>query len=124
MVIFDTSVLVDAIKKKKAARALIESYSGKELIATTIINKYEVLRGVAQKDENLVSEWLDQFIIYDFEDSAQREAVAIYKGLVAKGKIVSEFDVLIAGISTANNETLVTSDKDFLNLQNPRIIVL
>ena len=124
MVIFDTSVLVDAIKKKKTARALIESYNGKELIATTTINKYEVLRGVTEKDERLVSEWLDQFVIYDFEDSALKEAVAIYKGLIAKGKIVSEFDVLIAGISAANDETLVTSDKDFLNFQSPRIIVL
>ena len=124
MVVFDTSLLVDAIRKKKAAHDLIESYAGKERIATTTINKYEVLRGVTEKDASLVSQWLDQFIIYDLEDSSLRISVTIYKELGSTGKMVSELDVLIAGISAANHETLVTRDRDFLNIKSPKIIVL
>jgi predicted nucleic acid-binding protein len=38
--------------------------------------------------------------------------------------MVNELDILIAGIAAANNETLVTKDKDFLNFENAKIIVL
>jgi predicted nucleic acid-binding protein len=124
MVVFDTSLLIDAIRKKKAALNLIASYAGKERIATTAINKYEVLRGVTEKDASLVSQWLDQFVIYDLDDSALKEAVTIYKELASRGKMVSELDVLIAGISAANHETLVTKDRDFSSIQSPKIIVL
>lgn len=124
MVVFDTSLLIDSIRKKKSALDLIASYAGKERIATTAINKYEVLRGVTEKDANLVSELFDQFVIYDLDDSALREAVIIYKELAIRGKMVSELDVLIAGISAANHETLVTRDRDFLNMHSSKIIVL
>ncbi len=124
MVVFDTSLLIDAIRKKKAALDLIASYAGKERIATTAINKYEVLRGVTEKDASLISQWLDQFVIYDLDDSALKEAVTIYKELASREKMVSELDVLIAGISAANHETLVTKDRDFSSIQSPKIIVL
>ena len=124
MVIFDTSLLVDAIRKKKEARNLIESYSKNERIATTVINKYELLRGVPEKEVGLVSEWLSQFVIYEFEEPALRETITAFKKLASKGKMVSELDVLIAGITAANDEVLVTRDKDFLNFGDPKIVVL
>ncbi|HMK95068.1 MAG TPA: type II toxin-antitoxin system VapC family toxin [Candidatus Limnocylindrales bacterium] len=124
MVIFDTSLLVDAARKKKEVRNLIESYSKNERIATTVINKYELLRGVPEKEVGLVSEWLSQFVIYEFEETALRETITAYKKLARKGKMVSELDVLIAGITVANDEVLVTRDKDFLNFGDPKIVVL
>lgn len=124
MVVFDTSILVDALKKKKETRNLIEEFAKNERVATTVINKYEILRGVTEKDAGLVSEWLDQFVIYDFEDTALMEAVTAYKKLADKGKMVSELNVLVAGIAIANNETLITRDKDFLNFESTKIIVL
>jgi predicted nucleic acid-binding protein len=108
MVVFDTSLLIDAIRKKKAALDLIASYVGRERIATTVINKYEVLRGVTEKDASTVSQLFDQLIIYDLNDSALGEAVTTYIELASRGKMVSELDVLIAGITAANHETLVT----------------
>ena len=38
--------------------------------------------------------------------------------------MVNELDLIIAGITLANNETLVTKDKDFLNFENNKIIVV
>jgi predicted nucleic acid-binding protein len=124
MVVFDSSIIIDALKKKKIAIELIESYSGKELIATTVINKYEILRGTSEKDASLVSGLLSQFIILDLEDSAVDEMVKIYKKLAAKGKMVNEFDLLIAGIVAVNDETLLTKDKDFLNLESSSIMIM
>ena len=124
MVVFDSSLLIDALRKKKAALDLIDHYSEKERLAITIISKYEILRGAKEKNMNLINGLLSRFFIYDFEDSSLREAVRIYRKLKAKGKIVSELDVLVAGIAATNNETLITRDKDFLNFENERISVV
>jgi predicted nucleic acid-binding protein len=124
MVVFDSSLIIDALRKKKAALELIESYSRKEQIAITAINKYEILRGTSEKNESLTSEFLSGFVIYDFDDFALDEAVNAYKRLKEKGKMVNEFELLIAGIVTAHNETLITADRDFLNFESTKIIVL
>ena len=124
MVIFDSSIIIDALRKKKSAKELIESYAEKEQIAITVISKYEILKGTTEKDADLVSGLLNQFVIYDFEDSVVVEAVKAHKKLVGKGKMVNELDVLIAGIAATNNETLITKDNDFLNFESAKIIVL
>ena len=124
MVVFDSSLIVDALRKKKAVMDLIESYSRKERVAITVISKYEILRGTSEKNVSLVSELLNQFVIYDFEDFAIAEVIKAYKKLKEKGKIINELDLLIAGIVAANNETLITRDRDFLNLGSAKIVVL
>ena len=124
MVIFDSSIIVEAIRKNKAARALIESQAENGRIAITIITKYEILRGTDKEDLSLISKWLNQFIIYEFDDLALAEAVKAYKKLKEGGKLINEFDVLIAGIASANNETLITKDKDFSNFEDPKITIL
>ncbi len=124
MVVFDSPIIIDALRKKKTALELIKSCSRKDQIAITVISKYEILRGASEKNLVLVSEFLSQFVIYDLEDSVVREAVKAYKKLAENGKMANELDILIAGIAAANNETLVTKDKDFLNFENAKIIVL
>lgn len=124
MVVFDSSIIIDVLRKKNSAKELIESYAEKEQIAITVISKYEILRGTNEKDATLVSGLLSQFVIYDFEDTVVKEAVKAHKKLAEKGKMINEFDVLIAGIVAANNETLITKDKDFLNFESAKIIVL
>lgn len=124
MVVFDSSILIDVLRKKNFAKDLIESYAEKEQIAITVISKYEILRGTTEKDAALVSGLISQFVIYDLEDSVVKEAVKAYKRLAEKGKMVNELDILIAGIVAANNETLITKDKDFLNFESAKIIVL
>jgi predicted nucleic acid-binding protein len=124
MVVFDSSIIIDVLRKKKFAKDLIESYTEKERIAITVVSKYEILRGTTEKDAALVSGLISQFVIYDFDDSVVKEAVKAHKKLAEKGKMINELDVLIAGIVAANNETLITKDKDFLNFESPKIIVL
>jgi predicted nucleic acid-binding protein len=124
MVIFDTSLIVDASRRKKYALDLIESYSGKERIATTVITKYEMLRGATKQDASFISELLKKFLIFDFGEDAADEAVKAYQTLSARGKMINELDLIIAGIAAANNETLITKDKDFLNFESSKIIVL
>jgi predicted nucleic acid-binding protein len=124
MVIFDTSIIVDASRKKQEALDLIESYMGKEKIATTVISKYEMLRGATEHDSSFVSQLLEKFVIYDFEDYVVKEVVNAYKKLAQMGKMINELDIIIAGITFANNETLITKDKDFLKFESEKIIVI
>ena len=124
MVVFDTSLLIDASRKKKYVFDLIGSYLGKERIATTIITKYELLRGASKRNLSFVLELLSRFVVLDLGEAAVDEAVKAYKNLSEKGKTISELDFLIVGIAVANNETLVTGDKDFLKLKSDRITVL
>jgi predicted nucleic acid-binding protein len=124
MVIFDTSVIIDASRRKKYAMDLIETYSGKELIATTIITKYEMLRGATKQNIGFISELLQRFIIFDFGEDAVDETIKAYQSLSEKVKMINELDLIIAGIAAANNETLITKDKDFLNFESNKITVL
>jgi len=124
MVIFDTSLMVDASRKRKYALDLIATYSEKERLATTIITKYEMLRGAPEQYIELVSNLLNRFVILDFGNGALDATVKVYKNLRGKGKLINELDVMIAGIAAANNETLITRDKDFLNFESNKIIVL
>jgi predicted nucleic acid-binding protein len=124
MVVFDSSIVVDVMKKNKAARALIESHTENGRIAITIVTKYEILRGTDKEDLNLVSKWLNQFIVYDFDDHAIAEVVKAYKKLKEHGNLINEFDMIIAGIATANGETLITKDRDFLKFNDPKIKVI
>ncbi len=124
MVIFDTSLIMDASRRKKTALDLIDSYLGKERIATTIVTKYEMLRGTKTQDAGFVLELFKKFFIFDFDEDAMNETVKAYQKLSAKGRMINELDVIIAGIAAANNETLLTKDKDFLKLESNKIIVL
>jgi len=44
--------------------------------------------------------------------------------LAQKGRMINELDLIIAGIALANNETLITKDRDFLNFESEKIIVI
>lgn len=124
MVLFDTTIMVDALRNNKDALRTIEAYSGEELLATSIITKYEIMRGVTKKGANIAAELLERFVILDFDEVALVEAVKIYQSLSAEGKMISELDIMIAAIAVANDEVLITRDKDFANLNNSKIIVL
>jgi len=123
MVVFDTSLLIDAARGKKYVLDLLDSYE-RERIATTVITEYELLRGGTNQNLEFILELLDRFEVLDFGEEAVKESVKAYKSLKAKGKMINELDFLIAGIAAANNETLVTRDKDFLKLESSKIVVL
>ncbi len=121
MVIIDTSILIEISRKNKTALDLIESYKGKGQIATTVVTKYEMLRGANEKDQPFITELLDKFLIYEFNENAVSEAVHTYKKLRTQGEMINELDIIIAAIAMANNETLLTKDKDFKKLKNDKI---
>ncbi len=113
MVIFDTSVLIKALRGEKDATSIIESYTDKEEAAITVVNKYELLKGRRFLDNKIADLLISSLKVYCFDEAEAEEAARIYKGLKNSGTMINELDIVIAGIAIANNETLVVDDKDF-----------
>ncbi len=124
MVVFDTSILIDAMSGVGRAVAAIESYKGKEDAWITVVTKYELLRSRRGIDAQTAELLVESMNVYYLKDAEMRKSVEIYNALRANGTPINELDVLIAGIALANNQTLVTSDRDFekVKLQGVRVV--
>jgi len=62
--------------------------------------------------------------VCSFDRPAARKAALIYKRLREAGKMISENDLLIAGISLANDEVLLTRDQKFGNIDDVNIKIV
>ncbi len=119
MTILDTDIIVALLKGTPGAIQKITSIEEKgETISTTIITVYELLKGAYLSlmcEENLakVTDSISNLQILDLTFNACQEAAKIYKELKNKGHMVGEFDILIAAITRANQEELVTRDENF-----------
>jgi predicted nucleic acid-binding protein len=119
MTILDTDIIVALLKGTPDAIQKITSIEEKgEIISITIVTVYELLKGAylsRRCDENLakVSDAISSMQILDLTFKACEEAAKIYKELKNKGTMVGEFDILIAAITRANQEELVTRDEHF-----------
>jgi len=128
LVVLDTDILVSLLKGTPDAIERIRTFqeSGNE-ISTTMITAYELVKGAyisSRSDTNLVKvrESLSNLRILDLSIGAAEEAARIYKELRDKGKIVGEFDLLIAGIVQFHDEGLVTRDAHFKMIRGIKLI--
>ena len=89
-----------------------------ERIATTIITAYELLRGAyisSDPEKNLaeVQQLLCNVEVLELTLQACEQASKIYRDLRKRGRLIGEFDVLIAGIARIQAEPVVTRDEHF-----------
>jgi predicted nucleic acid-binding protein len=111
----------DAVEK---IRSLQESGNR---ISTTIITAYELLKSAqisSKPDENLtkVRESVSNLLVLELSFAAAEEASRIYKDLRDRGRLIGEFDVLIAGIVKFNDESLVTRDEHLRPIRGIKLI--
>jgi len=118
-VILDTDTLIALLNGEPDADKAIRSLEEKdEQVATTIISAYEIIRGAyvsSSPERNIaeVNELLLNIEILDLTLKACEEASKIYKDLRKKGRLIGEYDVLIAGIAQAHSMTIMTRDAHF-----------
>ncbi len=124
MTCLDTDILIGLLKGDKEAITTISKLqrSG-EILKTTIITVYELLKGAmvsSKPQENLaiVRDMLSNLSILTLSYGSCEEASKIYKNLKNRGKIMGEFDILIAAIVKNNNETLISRDRHFQLIEN------
>ena len=117
--ILDTDILVALLKgEAEANKAMERLEEDGERAATTMLTAYELLRGAyvssnPQKNLAEVKELLSNMEIYDLTMQACDEASTIYRDLRKEGRLIGEFDTLIAAIAKTNTQTLLTRDEHF-----------
>jgi tRNA(fMet)-specific endonuclease VapC len=92
-----------------------------DTIAVTTITVYELLKGAqlsSRQKENLlyVTEAISSVQILDLSNDACLEAAKIYCTLKEEGKLIGEFDILIAAIAKTNGEAILTRDQHFKSI--------
>jgi predicted nucleic acid-binding protein len=96
----------------------------KEQIKTTNITEYELLKHKSEIRRHAAEIFLSGVTVCPFDRNSAKRAASLYEKLESTGKMINENDLLIAGISLANNEILLTRDKKFANVDDERIKII
>ncbi len=124
MTFLDTSVIIDFLVGDEKIVALVKELSEKEDLKTTTITEYELLRHKTKIKRNAAERFLSSVHVYPFDSISARKAALMYETLRENGKMINENDLLIAGISLANNEVLLTRDQKFGSLDSVNIKIV
>ena len=124
MVFLDTNVIVDFLAGDEQIVSLLNKLAEKEEIKTTTITEYELLKHKNRLKKQLAEDFLSEITIYPFDRAAARKSAFLFLKLKESGKMINENDLLIAGISLANDEVLLTRDQKFSNLGEANIKIV
>ena len=128
MIFLDSDIITyyfqaNRLIKEKLDTAILDD----ELICTTVINAYEVLKGLKWKDpknmESQVIYFLNNVIIQYIDNEIVNIAADIYADLRRNGITIGDSDILIAAIVIANDGVLVTNNtKHFENIKQLKVV--
>lgn len=115
--IVDTNVMIDALNGVESAVEIFRKHKGEE-VSTTVVNKYEFMRGLLSSKLSDIrkgeyTDFIDRFKLYDLTSKSVGFCSDVYFKLQSNGKLINELDIIILGICLENNELLLTSDRDF-----------
>ena len=112
--ILDTSFLIDLLRgKDNNVKDRIDRLDKEFLIkGVTSISIMELWRGALQstneKEKKEINELLKSLLTFNLDENAAKEAAEIESELIKDGDIIDLEDIMIAGISKARNEVLLT----------------
>lgn len=121
--ILDTDLLIALMQgKDDANKAMLVLEKKNARIATSIVSAYEMLKGAeisSKPEHNLakIQELLSNIEVLDLTLQACKEASVIYRETLRTGRVMGEFDILIASIAKSNGEAILTRDKHFKNVK-------
>lgn len=115
MIVIDTSVLIEILKRTQQGIRAAEAL-GDEPLSITAITVHELLVGKADTKIDLA--------ILDYDARAATHSAAIERTLRGKGRMVNKADILIAGVCIANDATLATFDHDFTTIPGLDVKIL
>jgi predicted nucleic acid-binding protein len=96
----------------------VREISDKDQVVITEITAYELFKSArlsSKPEENTenVKKAISNMQVLDFSQEASKEASNIFCELKESGKMISEFDILIAAIAKTNGEAILTRDLHF-----------
>ena len=110
----DTDILIEYFRGSTKIEARIRSLSEKDNIGTTWLSYYEFFKGIFASgkltEEKFLQTLLDTSLILDSSYESAKISGEIYANLKKTGQIISDADILIAGIVKSHDATLVTNN--------------
>ena len=96
-------------------------------VVITIITAYELLKGArlsSKPEDNIkyVKEAISNMQVLDLSPEACEEASSIFCELKKSGKMISEFDILIAAIAKQMGKVYCTRDQHFKSIRGIDLI--
>ena len=115
MIFLDTNIISYYFNaNKKIKEKILEIIDNDENICTTVINIYEILKGLRwknnEKKEKQFKEFLEDVTIFSIDNDAIDIASDLYSNLRKNGKTTGDADILIAAIVIRNEGTLVSNN--------------
>jgi len=93
---------------------MLEAIDGGEDICVTVINIYEILKGLKwknnKKKEEQFNKFLENTLIFTIDNEVISIASSIYAGLRKAGTTIGDADILIAAIVMKNKGVLVSNN--------------
>ncbi len=121
MKVLDTTFLIDVIGGINETKSLFQE---KELLLTTQINMFEVIRGLylrkaAPAKIMQVMELFEHIAVLPLDDAAVVKSAEISATLIRSGQMISDNDCFIAGIALSKGiSTIVTrNEQHFKRIQ-------
>ena len=123
MIIIDTNVVIEYLKRNEIIIQTVNEYSKNHGIGITYISEYELLK-YSDKKNKVLEEFIENItVLYPDNTSAARSA-EIFRKLRSSGDLINENDILIAGIALKNNNKFITLDSDFNKIMDEDIDIL
>jgi len=122
--LLDTSVIIDYLSGDQKIIALVKEILAKEDVKTTTITEYELLRHKAKIRKQAAERFLSGATVYSFDRDAAKEAAMLFEELQDAGRMINENDLLIAGISLAKDEVLLTRDQKLAGVSKENIRII
>jgi predicted nucleic acid-binding protein len=120
MYCLDSNIIIDILRGDEKVVKKVESFWNEEIF-TTSINLCELYKGAYghfnfEGKLKMIEEFLDNLNIISLDKESSREFALLWQKLKRRGKMINDFDVLIAAMVKSENLILVTRDKHFKNL--------
>ncbi len=121
MTFLDTSVIIDFLAGDREIIGLVKEILSRDDIKTTTITEYELLRHRKKIGKQAAEKFLAGAIVCSFDREAAKMAATLFEELQDSGRMINENDLLIAGISMAHDEVLLTRDQKFASIGKDKI---
>ncbi|MDP2720374.1 MAG: type II toxin-antitoxin system VapC family toxin [bacterium] len=123
--LIDANIIIDHLKGKPSKVSLLQSI-GSQGLCTSVISVGEILEGlVGQPKEEQRRGDLETFLkatkLLDIDRKIVEMFARVRSNLRSRGKLIENFDILIAATALAHNLVLVTVDKDFEKVEGLKL---
>jgi len=122
MAVLDSSAIIHILEGTNEGK-LIEAKFREQLISTTSISINEVLIGLTKKERELAMPFIKSLEVLPFDEAAALKSIELEDYLKSKGRTIGKQDIFIASICIIHDLPLITTDKDFKNVDCLKLLI-